>query len=163
YYVLVRPDALDNVFAGPDKAGDQGASQGVVRVDTPALVPGVPQAVPAGGGAQLFQVQVPAGATLRLSLRARPRPHAPAPGGAGADAEVLVRAGDVPGDEASDATSFGTPAEAPFALVPTTAEGTYYVLVRGAFGPGAAPKVLAEFLPLSISDVATDAGGEGRY
>src|SRR5262249_47046542 len=135
YYVLVRPDAFNNVFAGPDKANDQGASRDALRVDAPALVPGVPQAIPPGGAAHLFQVQVPAGQTLRVSLSAGP----------GAAADVLLRAEDVPSDEAFDATSYGTPAEAPVALIPTTTEGTYYVLVRGTFG-AASPKVLAEFL-----------------
>src|SRR5207253_11362367 len=64
-----------------------------------------------------------------------------------------------------DATSFGTPATKPFALIPTTIEGTYYVRLRGSLGAAAAhaPTLLAEFLPLTITDVATDVGGDSRY
>src|SRR5262249_21600914 len=52
---------------------------------------------------------------------------------------------------------------ASFAVTPRTAEGVYYILVRGSFAANAAPTILAELLPLSVTDVTTDDGGDSRY
>jgi hypothetical protein len=150
YFAIVRPDARDELFASPDKANDQGASATTVSVDAATLTPGVPAPIDTNVKEQLFRVNAPAGQTLRVRLRN-------STGG-----EVLVRSGSVPSDEAFDATSFGTADTA--ALIPTTVEGAYYVLVRGgAAAGGPPPTLLAEFLPLSITDVATDTGGDSRY
>src|SRR5262249_46413074 len=149
YFVIVRPDARNQLFAGPDKASDQGASADTVLVDAATLTPGVPADL-AVAAEQIFRVDAPAGRTLRVRLQGT------------SGGEALLRGGRVPIDEAFDTTSFGS--EDTTAFIPTTTEGAYYVLVRrGSPAAGSAPTVLAEFLPLSITNVTTDVGGNSRY
>jgi len=51
------------------------------------------------------------------------------------------------------------------AIVPTTEPGVYYILVRGYSEPAddTAVTILADLLPLAITDVQTDIGGDSKY
>ena len=79
--------------------------------------------------------------------------------------EVFLRHNTAPTVRTFDASSGGTLSETPFAIVPTTEAGTYYVLVRGfATESDASPiRILAELLPLAITNIETDIGGDSKY
>ena len=79
--------------------------------------------------------------------------------------EVYVRLGDVP-----DQVHYDYVFQSPFSpdqvvTIPTTQEGTYYILVRGNYVPGgsASYSLLAEIVPLALDDITPDEGGDQGY
>src|SRR5690606_33646717 len=76
-----------------------------------------------------------------------------------------VRHGEGPPSAAFDATYTGPLAQELTAIVPGTEPGVYYVLVRGYSGPadGSQVTLVADLLPLVITDIQTDRGGDSRY
>ncbi len=157
YHVIVRTNIYDTVYEGAFEANDTTASAGTIAVTVPALTIGAPLATTLLPGQQLlYQVDVPEGQTLRVTLAADN------------DLSVntlYIRYGQAPTTSAFDATSAGGLAANLTALIPSTRPGTYYVLVQGYSGPSAGTGVtlLAEELPLVITNVATDVGGTGQY
>ena len=64
-----------------------------------------------------------------------------------------------------DATYTGPLAQELTAIVPDTEPGTYYVLVRGYSGPaeGSSVTITSDLLPLVVTDIDTDTGGDGKF
>ena len=122
-----------------------------------ALVLGMPlQTNLRTGEERLFQVTVPQDKTLAVTLESDYEL---------ALHEVFLRYGAVPSTAAYDAGSEGGMDQLVTAVVPSTEPGVYYVLLRGYKEPagGGVVTVLAELVPLVITDVHTDVGGDGRY
>src|SRR5205085_1576308 len=94
--------------------------------------------------------------TLRVSLTS---------GAKGASNEVFLKYGTAPTLASYDAAYQGGLATDVQAVIPSTDPGLYYVLVRGFSEPSAntAVQLLAEVVPLAITSVNTDAGGDGKY
>ena len=157
YRAIVRTDIFNQVYEAELDANNATASPGTIQVAIDTLTIGIPQTFDlAPGGQRLYQITVPAGQTLRITLDA------------GRDDmvnELFVRHNAAPTSAQFDATSQGPLAANLAAVVPSTQPGQYYVMVRGFSGPEAGGQVtlLAELLPLAITQVSTDVGGDSRH
>ncbi|WP_205678900.1 CARDB domain-containing protein [Aquisphaera insulae] len=157
YRIIVRPDILNEVYEGPDEANNRTASPNVLRVTVDELQLGVPKPITLSTGQELlFQVTVDQGRTLRISLDGS---------AVGAANELFVRFGDVPTGIAYDASYEGPLAPDQIAVIPTTKPGVYYILVRGHSepAPGTPATILAELVPLAITSITPDSGGDSRW
>ena len=105
---------------------------------------------------RLLEVTVPQGATLEVTLSSD---------AAGAANEIYIKQGAAPTDSVYDAAYEGGLAPTQSAIVPSTVPGVYYILIRGHSEPAdnTPVSVLAELLPLAITDVQTDQGGDSKY
>ncbi|MHB8956711.1 MAG: putative Ig domain-containing protein [Pirellulaceae bacterium] len=157
YRIIVRTDIYDQVYEGDGEVGNTAVSTYLARVKVAELVVGVPfETNLSAGEERLFQVNVPQDKTLAVT--------------AGSPSElalheVFLRHSAVPTNAAFEAVSEGGLDQVVTAVVPSTEPGVYYVLLRGYQGPvgGGVVTVLAELVPLVITDVHTDVGGDGRY
>ncbi|MBN8490904.1 MAG: LEPR-XLL domain-containing protein, partial [Burkholderiales bacterium] len=157
YRVIVRTDVFNQVYEGVQEANNRSASPGTIQVAVDALQIGAPLVTTlAPKQERLYQIQVPDGQTLRITLDSSD----PA-----ATNEIFIRHGRVPTSAVYDATYTGPLASDLTAIVPSTEPGTYYVLVRnyGAAPAGTQITLLAELLPLLITDVHTDTGGDSKH
>jgi large repetitive protein len=157
YRFLVRTDIFDQVYEGDGEANNTTAAADVTQVTVDTLQLGV--AFPTSlthGGERLFRVEVPAGQTLRVRMDAADDRAATV---------LYVRHDTAPTGAVYDATPETPLAASQTAVIPTTTLGIYYVLVRGHSVPGGQmdATVTAELLPLMITDVTADFGGDGRY
>ena len=134
------------------------ASAGLLTVAVDSLTLGVPYATTLSTGQErLLQVTVPAGATLQVALSSN---------AAGAANEIFIKQGSAPTDSVYDAAYQGGLAPNQLAVVPSTIPGVYYILIRRPFRAGRLTRrsrVLAELLPLSITNVQIDQGGDSKY
>ncbi len=157
YRIIVRADIYNQIYEGDGEVGNVAVSTELVEVTVDELAIGVPlQTILNAGDERLFQVTVPQNKTLAVTLGS---PYELALH------EVFVRHGAVPSSAAYDAVSAGGMDQIVTAVVPSTEPGVYYVLLRGHNEPagGGVVTVLAELVPLVITDVHTDAGGDSRY
>ncbi|MBS0640889.1 MAG: hypothetical protein JSS43_13510, partial [Proteobacteria bacterium] len=157
YRVIVRTDIFNQVFEGANEVNNMRASADAVTSAVDTLTLGVPLTttlVP--GQERLYKITVGADQTLRLKVNADNDTSIN---------QVFIRYDRVPTSALFDATYTGPLASDLTALVPSTKPGTYYVLLRGFSGPTAGTSItlLAEQLPLVITDVKTDRGGDGKY
>lgn len=157
YYVIVRPDILDQVPEGSGEANNRMSSAGTVAVSVPELQLGVPlETTLSTNQERLFRVSVDADQTLLVSLTTASQ---------NASNEVFLRHEDVPTAVKYDAAYEGPLQANQYAREGGTDAGTYYVLIRGHYEPQANTPVtlLADTLPLTITSVEPDIGGDGRY
>src|SRR5205085_10210228 len=103
-----------------------------------------------------YQVTVPGGQTLRVTLQS---------GSSAAGNELFARALQAPSSTVYDAASQAGLGADETAVIPSTQPGVYYILVRGFSEPGdnTPVTVLAQLVPLAITDVKTDVGGVDGY
>src|SRR6185503_474102 len=157
YRVIVRPDIFNEVNEAQFEANNRAPSPNVVNVTVPALQLGVPLDITLSDNQiRVYRVAVPEGETLRVRLTSD---------AADAANEVFVRYGDVPSPFQFDAV-YQDPLQAnQTAIVPSTQPGDYYILVRGHDEPQAntPARLLVETVPLAITSVAADQGGDGRW
>lgn len=157
YYVIVRPDILDQVPEGSGEANNRMSSAGTVAVSVPELQLGVPlETTLSTNQERLFRVSVDADQTLLVSLTTASQ---------NASNEVFLRHEDVPTAVKYDAAYEGPLQANQYAREGGTDAGTYYVLIRGHYEPQANTPVTlrADTLPLTITSVEPDIGGDGRY
>ncbi len=157
YHVIVRTNIFNSVYEGADAANNTTASAATIAVGVDVLTIGAPlNTTLLPGQERLYQVQVPEGQTLRVTLTAD---------NAQSVNTLYIRYNAAPTTALYDATYSGALAASLTALVPSTRPGTYYVLVQGFSGPstGANITLLAEQLPLVITNVDTAVGGAGAY
>jgi subtilase family serine protease len=157
FRVVGRTDIFDQVYESVNEANNRTASADTVTVTVDELQIGVPLATHLNPAQErLYRITVPADQTLRISLRGADEKSAN---------EIFVRHDAVPTSAAFDATYEGPLGSDLSALVPSTEPGTYYLLVRNFSAPpeGTNITLLAELLPLAITDVYTDAGGDSRH
>ncbi len=99
YYVIVRTDIFDQVYEGTNRPNGTSASPGVVNLSAVPLVLGVPLPTTLDSGQErLFQVDVPAGQTLKVTATA---------GDATATMQLFASAGVAPTTTLFDASSGG--------------------------------------------------------
>jgi subtilase family serine protease len=157
YYVIVRADIFSEVFEGPFRSNNTSASPGVVNLSAVPLLLGVPFPTTLDSNQErLFQVTVPAGRTLQVTATA---------GHASATMQLFASAGVAPTTTLFDASSGGALGARQVAVVPTTQPGTYYILLDGFTmpNPGTPVTIEADLVPLTITDVHTDTGGDTQY
>ena len=109
------------------------------------------------GQERLYQVpNVPEGQTLQLTLTDDSNQTVNT---------LYVRHGAAPTGALYDSTANGAVSADLTALIPSTLPGTYYILVKGFSGPtgGSNFTLLAQELPLVITNVDTAVGGAGAY
>src|SRR5262249_53320035 len=107
------------------------------------------------GQERLLQVRVPLDGTLRVTLSAAD----------GSTNELFLRHGAAPTTALFDAAYQGGLSSDLTAVIPSTEPGIYYILIRGHSEPAANTPVtvLAELVPLVITDVRTDRGGDSKF
>ncbi|WP_158222635.1 CARDB domain-containing protein [Rhodopirellula sp. MGV] len=156
YRAIVRTDIFNQVFEADLEGNNTTASPSTMQVTAPRLTLDVPYPTTLLPSQQrLFAVDVPPEQTLRVTVIADDD----------SSQEVYLRSAVAPTTHQYDASSGGTLASATSAVVPSTIAGTYYVLLDNfaASEAGSSIRVLAELLPLAITDVRTDVGGDSRY
>jgi YD repeat-containing protein len=157
YRIIVRTDIYNQVYEDENELNNATTSADSIRVEVDALQLGSPLTTTLNTGQErLYQVTVPAFQTLRVTAQA---------GDNEAANELFVRFNAAPTGINYDAAYQGALSAQQTAIVPDTQPGVYYILVRGHSEPSDATPVtlLAELLPLSITNVATDTGGDSSY
>ncbi|MDH4349648.1 MAG: hypothetical protein OEW56_00680, partial [Gemmatimonadota bacterium] len=157
YRVIVRTDIFNQIYEDVNEANNRMASADTLSVAVDELQIGAPLATHLDPTQQrLYRLTVPADQTLRITLRNAD------PNSAN---EIFVRHDAVPTSASFDATYEGPLGSDLSVLVPSTEPGAYYLLVRNFSAPpgGTDITLLAELLPLAITDVRTDAGGDSRH
>ena len=157
YYVIVRTNIYNTVYEGVYAVNNTTASAATVSVAVDTLTIGDPLLTTLlPGQERLYQIQVPEGQTLRLTMTADNSQSVNT---------LYIRYNAAPTSALYDATYSGPISASLQALIPSTKPGTYYVLVQGYSGPSTGTNItlLAEELPLLITDVETDVGGAGAY
>ncbi len=157
YRVIVRTDIYNQVYEGVNEVNNRTASGATMEVTVDELVIGAPLVTQLKAGQEtLYKITVPQDQTLRVTLSASDDKSAN---------EIFLRHDQVPTSAAFDATYSGPLSSDLTALVPSTEPGTYYLLVRNYSAPagGADITLLAELLPLVITDVHTDTGGDSKH
>jgi subtilase family serine protease len=157
YRIIVRTDILNQVYEDLGESDNRTASADAFAVTVDAIQLGVPLATTLSTGQErVFVLEVPDDKTLSVTLFGT---------GEQAANEVFLRWGAVPTGTTYDAAYQGALAPSQTAIVPSTEGGTYYVLVRGYYEPAdnTPITVLARLLPLAITNMASDVGGDGKY
>jgi len=157
YRVIVRTDIFNQVHEGINETNNRTASASNLTVAVDELVIGAPLTTTLKPGQEkLYQITVPRDQTLRVLLNASDDKSTN---------EIYLRHGAVPTSANFDATYNGPLASDLTAIVPSTQPGIYYLLVRNFNAPasGVEIQLLAQLLPLVITDVHTDVGGDSRY
>ncbi len=157
YHIIVRADIFDQVHEDLGELNNRKASADSFEVTIDGLVLDVPLSTTLSTGQErVFTLEVPDDKTLSVTLF-----------GAGDQAanEVFLRHGSVPTGTRYDAAYQGALGPTQTAVIAATEAGTYYVLIRGHYEPADNSPVtlLAQLLPLAITDVTADVGGDGRY
>src|SRR5581483_6941680 len=140
------PDIFNEVPEGTFQSNNSTFSADVLQLTVDALTLNVPRQTGLSTGQErLFQVTVESGQTLQVTLTTA----------GGGSNEIFLRHGSAPTSFLFDAVSTGPLMPNQSAIVPATQPGTYFVLIRGHSepGPNTPVTVLAELLPLSITDV----------
>ena len=126
YYVIVRADVYDNVYE-TSRLDDMTASAEQISVTVPTLQLAVPlDTTLSTGQQQLYQINVAAGQTLEVDITSSD---------ASASNEIFLRYGAVPTNSTYDAIYQGPLQANQTAVIPSTQDGTYYVLVEGQSEP----------------------------
>jgi len=157
YRIIVRPDIFNEVFEGANEANNKTASATPLNVTVDALQLGVPLVTNIDPGQdRLFQVTVGLDQTLKVDLTT-PADQA--------FNELYLRYNDVPNGINFDAAYSGPLAANQTAVIPSSQPGTYFILVRGQSEPTADTPItiLADVIPLSITNVTPDQGGDSRW
>ncbi len=157
YRVIVRTDIFNQVYEAEYDANNKTASAETLSVTVEQMHLGVPLPITLSTGQKrLFQVTVPYDQTLQVSLRTD---------AASSQNEIFVRYGAAPTVAVYDAAYEGGLAAELRAVIPLTEPGVYYILTRGFSEPADNTPVtlLAKLLPLAISSVNTDVGGDSKY
>ncbi|MEO1527560.1 MAG: CARDB domain-containing protein, partial [Planctomycetota bacterium] len=156
YRAIVRTDIFNQVYEDVGDFNNITASPLTMELTAPFLTLDVPlETTLATGQQRLYAVNVPFDRTLRVTVFAEDD----------STHEVFARFNDAPTVRAFDSSSGGILSENPAAIIPATEAGTYYVLVRGfATESDDSPvRILAELLPLAITDIQTDIGGDSKF
>ncbi len=159
YHIFVRTDIFDQLSlpAGVPESSKTTASADLLTVAVDSLTLGVPYATTLSSGQErLLQVTVPQGATLEVTLSSN---------ASGATNEVYLKQGSAPTQSVYDAAYQGGLSPNQTAVIPSTIPGVYYILIEGNSEPAddSPVSVLAALLPLSITNVQIDQGGDSAY
>ncbi|MFM2004219.1 MAG: hypothetical protein RI963_3645, partial [Planctomycetota bacterium] len=157
YRVIARADIFNQLYEREFDKNNAGASAEAMEVTVEAIEIDKPHRTTLSTGqVRLFKVVVPHDKTLRITLNSEAE---------GSANEIFLRHDKAPTLAAYDAAYRGGLGASVQSVIPSTQPGTYYVLVRGYKEPADNTPVtlLAEFLPLAITKVNTDVGGDTKF
>ena len=157
YRVIVRTDIFDVVHEEIGETNNSTTSPQTMTVTAPTIELGVPRDLRLStGDEKLFGVVVPQDQTLRVTLTASDNRSVH---------ELFVRHLEAPTSARFDAAYEGGLSSNLVATAPDTQAGEYFVLVRAHAEPNPFTRVtlLAELLPLAITAVHSDVGGDGVH
>ncbi|MEM9586008.1 MAG: CARDB domain-containing protein, partial [Planctomycetota bacterium] len=157
YRVIVRTDIFNQVYEREFDANNTLPSAETLDVTVPALELDKPLTTTLSTGqTRLFELEVPFDQTLQVTLSTDAED---------ASNELFIRYDAAPTIAAFDAAYEGGLASELRAVIPSTQPGKYYVLIRGFSQPADDTPVtlLAKLLPLAITDINTDVGGDSKY
>ncbi|MEX2214849.1 MAG: Ig-like domain-containing protein [Phycisphaeraceae bacterium] len=161
YFIIVRNDIFNQVFEGPEvsvgEMNNAAASTDTVEVTVQEIQLGIAfDTTLSRGQERLLAVQVPANETLRVTLRSSSGQSVH---------ELFLRQDAAPTSATFDADYEGGLSANLISILPSTADGIVYILIRGQNepGPNTPVTVIAELLPLSITNVKTDVGGDSAF
>ncbi|NLS91835.1 MAG: hypothetical protein GXX96_06600, partial [Planctomycetaceae bacterium] len=155
--IIVRTDIFNQVYEDLADMNNAKASEGTLQVTADEIVLGVPHETTLGNEQyRLFQIALPQDQTVRVTLTS---------GDPYASNELFIRHDQAPTSAAYDAAYQGALAANQTAVIPSTEPGMYYVLIHGYAVPAGVSNVtlLAELVPLAITGVHTDVGGDSKY
>jgi len=157
YRIIVRTDIFNQVWEDLNDVNNKTASPTTLTVGVEEIVLDIPHDITLSTGQdRLLQVTVSQDQTLCVTLTA---------GDEQAANELFVRHLAAPTSAAYDAGYEGGLSPVQKATIPLTEPGVYYILVRGFSEPAdnTPAMLLAELLPLTITDVFTDMGGDEGF
>lgn len=161
YFIIVRNDIFNQVFEGPEvsvgELNNAAASTETLAVTVQEIQLGIAHSTTLSSGQdRLLAVQVPAGETLRVTLRSSSGQSVH---------ELFLRQDAAPTSASFDADYEGGLSANLISILPSTEDGIVYILIRGQSepGPNTPVNVIAELLPLSITNVKTDTGGDSAF
>ena len=156
YRIIVRTDIFDDIYEGAHDGNNTTASAQSLDVAVKRLHLGIAQDDALSKGEELlYRVETTAGETLEIKLTSSSQSAAN---------EVYVRYEGLPNSINYDAVFEGHLWADQTVRVPTTKQGTYYIMIRGQSEPQPNTPItlLARALPFGIDDAAPDVGGDGR-
>jgi YD repeat-containing protein len=161
YYIIVRTNIYNTIYEGPFNGeaalNNFTTAANTLSVDVDPIQLGVPyQTTLSTGQSRLYRVTVPQGETLQVSLTS--------PASAALN-ELFLRYNDVPSGFQYDAIYQDALQANQTAVIPTTKPGDYYILIRGDQEPAAGTSVTitSQLLPLAITNVVQDQGGDSKW
>ncbi len=157
YFLIVRADVLNQVFEGTDEGNNTSASDTTVAVSVDEIPLGVPFPTTLSNGQdRLYRIVVPANETLRVTLDASDDRQIN---------ELFLGQDRAPSGTDFDATYEGGLNSTIMSTLPSTEAGEVFVLVRGRSAPADDTPItlFAELLPLTITSVDTDTGGDSAF
>ncbi|MCA9049815.1 MAG: hypothetical protein KDA89_13860, partial [Planctomycetaceae bacterium] len=157
YRVIVRTDILNQVPEGAFEPDNVAASANSISVTAETLLLNVTHDFQMTRGSErLYQIDVAADQTLKIDIQSSRE---------ATTTEIYARYDAAPTTAQFDAQYSGRLSADPKALLPSTQLGRYYILVRhsGSDDLPTSLNITVRALPLAITDVFTDVGGDGRY
>ncbi len=157
YRFIVRADIKNQIYEAEGEANNTIASANSLYLSVEEIPLGVAKELTlAPGETRLFKVATPLGHTMRVTLD---------DSDGQATNELFLRWNDVPTGTAFDAVYDGPLQADQVAMIPSTKPGEYYVLVRGVTraDPTARLTLTPQLVPLEITSVTKDQGGDGRW
>ena len=161
YFIIVRNDIFNQVFEGPPvSAGElnnEKESDETLAVTVQEIQLGVPFGTTLSRGQdRLLAVVVPPGETLRVTLQSSSDQSVH---------EIFLRQDQAPTTSLFDSDYEGGLSPNQISILPTTQDGTVFILIRGVGepAPNTPVTVTAELLPLTITNVDTDTGGDSAF
>ncbi|WP_172970091.1 CARDB domain-containing protein, partial [Microcystis aeruginosa] len=153
YYVIVRSD-IRNYIPESNEANNIKASLDDFAVDVESLELGTPDTGTLGQGQSVYyRVDVSGGETLRLKLDS----HVTS-----ADNQVFVSYNAMPTRSQFEFTNTEPFVADSEVIIPTTTEGTYYVLVNSVNSPNLQDySIQADIIPFGVQEIDVTQGGQG--
>ena len=158
YFVIIRNDIFNQVFEGTaGETNNVAPSSDILAVSAQQIELGVPFGTTLNSGQErLLQLDAGPHETLRVTLTSSSEDSVH---------ELFLRQGTAPTSTDFDADYEGGLAPDVVSVLPSTDGRTIFILIRGQSEPlpETPVTVLAEVLPLIITGVQTDTGGDGRF
>jgi RHS repeat-associated protein len=152
YYIIVRPDVLDNL--NENLAGSHnGGTSNTFSIDVPQLTLGVPQTnYLTQSQERFFKVYVPAGQSLSVALNSDSPPSAN---------QLYIRYGTIPNEVNYDFLGNNPSSPNQQITIPATQAGWYYIMELGdsVFGASENVSIKAGLLQFSLNSVTPARGG----
>ena len=151
YHIILRTDAKSQIVES-NESNNITASLDSINIDVPALIAGeVTTSTVALGDSRYYKIDVPANQTLRFALT-----------GAAASSGVLLFAsfGSLPSTSDFDSSAVSKNGKAEI-VIPSTSEGTYYILITTTAVASLDFSIQADVLPFGITSISNSVGGAG--
>ncbi|GAB1542484.1 hypothetical protein NUACC21_51580 [Scytonema sp. NUACC21] len=157
YRIIVRTDVYNEVYEGVNggETNNLKASADTFKVNAEEIKLNIAKSTTLRKQQErLFELDITeVGQTIRITTD----------GTEGTGNEIYIGFGEAPTSTKYTSVSTGAIGSEQSAIISNTRPGKYYILVRGIEGSDAPVTVNAVVLPFSVTDIATDRGGDSRY